>query len=146
MGTKTTVSKKLISSSLEGNAMVFVDSVATLTTDVDAADVIQPVRVAAGTEVHRVTTKVSNALAASALTAKIGFTPVDGSAAPSGADTAIKADGAWGIVTTPVVFDIFPPYRVEKDSWLNIVVGTAATTPAAGTVYAKVEGEGLGVK
>lgn len=146
MGTKTTISRKLILSSLVATATVCADSVAVGTSDLDAADVIQPVKVAAGTEVHRVTTKVSGALAASALTAKIGFTPCDGSAAPAGADVAVKADGAWGIVTTPIVIDIFPPYRVEKDSWLNIVVGTAATTPAPGTVYAKVEGEGLGVK
>ena len=146
MGTKTTSSRKLVASTLEGNAMIFSDSVATVTGDVAAASVIQPVKVSAGTEVHRVVTRVPTALAASALAVKIGFTPADGSAAPVGADTAVSAAVAWGIATTAVTFEIFPPYRVEKDSFLNIVVTTAAVTPAAGTVHAKVEGEGLGVK
>lgn len=150
MGTKTTSSKNLLASSIEANSMVFADSVAIAATgDVDLADVIQPVRVSGGTDVHRVVIKCSAALAASALAAKIGFTPVDGSTpavtSPT-ADVAVSAAAAFGLNTNNVTFEVFPPYRVEKDSYLNIVVTTAGVTPAAGTVYAKVEGEGIGMK
>ena len=62
MGTKTTSSKNLLPSSIEANSMVFADSVAIAATgDVDLADIIQPVRVAGGTDVHRVVIKCSAA-------------------------------------------------------------------------------------
>ncbi|MDE1545937.1 hypothetical protein PTW32_10945 [Dechloromonas agitata] len=147
MGTKTTSNRKNVVSGLVGNAAVFHDSVAVATTDVNGiGDVIQPVKVAAGTEVHRVVIKNTDLDSATSLQAKIGFTPADGSAAPSGADTAVAAAGAWGQSAATTTYEIFPPYRVEKDSFLNIVLTAAAGTPAAGTVYAKVEGEALGVK
>lgn len=148
MGTKTTSSKKLTPSSLYSTAVIFNDGVAVAAGDVEAADVIQPVLVPAGTEVHRVVIKNTDldSNGAPALTAKIGFTPADGSAAPAGADTAVATNGAWGQSAATTTYEIFPPYRVEKDSYLNIVVGTGAATGAAGTVYAKVEGEGLGIK
>lgn len=149
MGTKTTSNRKNVVSGLVGNAAVFHDSVAVATTDVNGiGDVIQPVKVAAGTEVHRVVIKNTDLDGGTTptLAAKIGFTPADGSAAPSGADTAVAAAGAWAQSAATTTYEIFPPYRVEKDSFLNIVLTAAATTPAAGTVNAKVEGEALGVK
>lgn len=149
MGTVTSTKKAPIYSNDEGNASVFVDSVAVTNADIDAADIIKLVKVAAGTDVHRVVVKTTelDTNVGPTLTAKIGFTPIDGSAAPSGADTAIAADGAWGQNAETVTHEIFPPYRVEKDSWLTIVIGTGANTEAAtGTVSAKVEGEALGVK
>ncbi len=149
MGTVTSTTKKNRFSAEYGNGSVFVDSVAVTNADIDAADVIRPVLVPAGTEVHRVITKTTelDSNGAPSLTAKIGFTPADGSAAPSGADTAVSADAAWGQNAETKTFEIFPPYRVEKDSWLAIVIGTGAATEAAtGTVSAKVEGEILGVK
>ncbi|MEN6540821.1 MAG: hypothetical protein ABFC67_14535 [Mizugakiibacter sp.] len=146
MGTKTTSSKKQIQSSGVGNSVVFHDQVAVAAADVGAADVIQPVIVAAGTYVHKVRTKTTDldSNVTPTLTAKIGFTPVDGSAAPSGADTAVSADAAWGQAAEVKSFDVIPPYLVEKDSYLNIVVGTGSATAAAGTVSAVVEGEGVG--
>lgn len=148
MGTKTTTSKKSVQGSVRPNACVFADSVAIVAGDVDLADVIQPVFVPGGTDVHRVTIKNTDldSNGAPALAAKIGFTPADGSTAASGADTAVASAASWGQSAATTAYEIFPPYRVEVDSWLNIVVTTAAATGAAGTVYAKVEGEGLGIK
>ena len=148
MSTKTTSSKKSAVASLYANAVVFADSVATVAGDVDLADIIQPVKVAGGTAVHRVVIKNTDldSNGVPLLAAKIGFTPVDGSSAPSGADTAVASAASWGQSAATTTYEIFPPYVVAKDSYLNIVVTTAAATGAAGTVYAKVEGEGLGVK
>lgn len=147
MGTKTTTSKKPVASVPTG--VVCHDSVAVLTADIDAADIIQPVKVPAGTYVHRVrtkTTELDTHATVPTLTAKIGFTPSDGSAAPSGADTAVAAAAAWGQNAEVKEYDVIPPYLVEKDSWLNIVIGTGAATAAAtGTVYAAVEGQNHGV-
>jgi hypothetical protein len=147
MTTKTTPNRKAVVSGLLANAAIFNNSVAVATTDIDTiGDIIQPVKVAAGTEVHRVVVKVTDMDSATSLQAKIGFTPADGSAAPSGADVAVAAAGAWAQSAATTTYEIFPPYRVEKDSYLNIVVTAAAGTAVAGTVYAKVEGEALGVK
>lgn len=146
MGTKTTTSKKPVAS-VPTSAM-FHDSVAVTNADFDAADVIQSVKVPAGTYVHRVRTKTTelDTSATPTLTAKIGFTPCDGSAAASGADTAVAADAAWGQNAEVKEYDVIPPYLVEKDSWLNIVIGTGAATEAAtGTVYGAVEGQCHGV-
>lgn len=149
MGTVTSTNRNPAFAHDCGNNSVFIDSVGVTNADIDAADIVKLVRVAGGTDVHRVVIKTteldSNALPA--LTAKVGFTPLDGSSAPSGADTAVKADGAFGQNAETVTYEIFPPYRVEKDSWLTIVFGTGAATEAAtGTISAKVEGEALGVK
>lgn len=148
MTTKTSSNVNPIYSNDEGNASVFVDSVAVATTDLDSGDIVKLVKVAAGSNVHRVTVKNTDldANVSPALTAKIGFSPIDGSAAPSGADTAVTADGAWGQSAATTTYEIFPPYRVEKDSWLTIVIGTVAATQASGTISAKVEAEALGVK
>lgn len=146
MGTKTTTSKKATPS--VANGAVFHDAVAVTNADIDAADVIRPVKVAAGTYVHKVRTKTTelDTNVSPSLTAKIGFTPCDGSAAPSGADVAVAADAAWGQNAEVKSFDVIPPYLVEKDSWLNIVIGTGAATEAAtGTVSAVVEGTCHGV-
>lgn len=149
MGTVTSTNRNTMYASDGGNQSVFTDSVAVTNADIDAADIIKLCRVAAGTDVHRVITKTTelDSNGAPSLTAKIGFTPIDGSTAVSGADTAISADAAWGQNAETLTFNIFPPYRVEVDSWLTIVIGTGAATEAAtGTVYAKVEGEALGVQ
>lgn len=149
MGTKTSTSKKAVHSMGYGNAVVFHDQVAVTNADIDAADVIQPVKVPAGTAVHKVRVKTTelDTNGVPSLTAKIGFTPCDGSAAASGADTAVSADAAWGQNAEVKEFDVIPPYVVEVDSWLNIVIGTGAATEAAtGTVYAVVEGDARGVK
>lgn len=148
MGTVTSTKKGAFAASY-GNNAVFHDQKAVTNADIDAADIIKLVPVAAGTDVHRVVIKTTelDTHGTPTLTAKIGFTPIDGSDAVSGADVAVAADAAWGNNAETVTHEIFPPYRVEVDSWLTIVIGTGAATEAAtGTVSAKVEGEALGVK
>lgn len=130
-----------------GNASVFADQ-SSVTAALIAADIINPVKIPAGTRVSRVVVKNTDmdTNGTPALTAKIGFAAADGSAMPSGADTAVSADAAFGQAAATTTYEIFPPYVVEKDAFLSIVVGTGAATGAAGTVYAKVEGETLGAK
>lgn len=148
MGTKTSTTKKANFSAEYGNNSVFHDALSLATGDIDAADVIKLCRVPGGTDVHRVVVKNTDldGNVSPTLTAKIGFTPADGSSAPSGADTAVAADGAFGQAAATTTYEIFPPYRVEKDSYLTLVIGTGAATAASGTVSAKVEGEIVGVK
>ena len=107
------------------------------------ADVVRPCRIAAGTKVHRVVIKNTDLDDGAALAAKIGYLPEDGSA---GDDDAFAAAAAWGQSAATTTIEIFPPILVEKDSYLSITVSTAAGTGAAGTVYAKVEGEAIGAK
>lgn len=148
MGTKISSNRNPLYANDEGNASVFVDSVAVATTDIDSADIIKLCPVSGGTVVDRVVVKNTDldSNGTPTLQAKIGFTPMDGSAAPSGADTAVAAAGAWGQSAATTTYEIFPPYRVEKDSYLTIVITNVAATAAAGTVYAKVEGEATGKK
>jgi hypothetical protein len=118
---------------------------ASVSTAIANADEVRPVFVPAGTEVHRVVIKNTDldSNGSPALQAKIGFTPADGSAA-AGADTAVAAAAAWGQAAATTTYDLFPPYQVDVDSWLNIVVTTGPGTGATGTVYANVEGVSLG--
>lgn len=148
MSTKTTSSKKAVFSAEYGNAVKYSDSSVLATTDIDAADIINLVYVPAGTVVDRVRTKTTDldSGATPTLAAKIGFTPVDGSAAVAGADTAVSAAAAWGQAAGVLSFDVIPPYAVEVDSYLSIVISTGAATAAAGTAYAVVEGESVGIK
>lgn len=121
-----------------------------IATDVANADVMNLAMVPAGTLVDRVVIKVPALDSSTVLTAKIGFAPSDGSAAPSdmaSADVAVAASGAWAQAAATTTYEIFPPYKVTVDSYLQ-VVATHATTGSSGggTVYGKVEGEGLGAK
>lgn len=113
------------------------------------SDKVRPCRVAAGTIVDRVVIKNADldTNVSPTLACKIGFAPIDGSAAPSGADEAVAAAGATilqGAATT--TYEIFPPYKVENDSYLEIVPTADPATGATGTVYGKVEGEAIGAK
>lgn len=148
MSTKTTTSKKAVFSAEYGNAVKYSDSVALGTADIDAADIIQLVYVPAGTAVDRVRIKTDDldSGATPTLAAKIGFTPVDGSAPVSGADTAVSAAAAWGQAAGVLSYDVIPPYKVEVDSYLSVVITTGAATAAAGNAHAVVDGDSIGVK
>lgn len=148
MGTKTSTTKKANFSAEYGNNSIFHDTLSLDTGDINGADIAKLCKIPAGTDVHRVVIKSTDmdTNGTPTLTAKIGFSPVDGSAAPSGADTAVAATAAFGQSAATTTYEIFPPYRVEKDSYLTLVIDTGAATAAAGTVSAKVEGEIVGVK
>lgn len=148
MGTHNSGNTKPVHAAEYGNAVKFHDQITTVAGDAAAASIICLVKVAAGTEVDRVVVKNTDldTNGTPAMTAKIGFAPIDGSAAVAGADTAIAADGVFGQAAATTTYEIFPPYLVEVDSWLSIVVGTASATAAAGTISAKVEGIAKGVR
>jgi hypothetical protein len=92
------------------------------------------------------------ALAASAMTAKIGWAPVSGSAnvvmngvstAPN--DAQFKATAAFGTSATGFRC-LFIPVTFEEDVLLRITIVASGVTPAAGTVYAIMGGNQVGVK
>lgn len=148
MGTKISTTNKPVHSAEYGNSARFVDTVDVLTTDIALNSIVQLCKVPAGTAVDRVVVKNTDmdTNVAPAMQAKIGFAAVDGSAMPAGADAAVSADGVFGRAAATTTIEIFPPYKVEKDSWLTLVVTAAPATAANGTIQAKVEGELLGVK
>lgn len=148
MGTSITANTlKHVHSAEYGNRTVYTDEYSVLTTDLQAADVVKLCRIPAGTLVDRVVVKNTDldSNATPTLTAKLGFSPTDGSAAPTADVTAIAANAAWGQAAATTTYEIFPPYEVAKDSYVTIIVGTGAATAATGTLNVKVEGEGLGV-
>jgi hypothetical protein len=151
MSTKITTSKGATYSADGGNGSIFVDTMTGLdSTHVDSGDVLQLCRVPGGTLVHRVVIKTPDLDTAldsvATLTAEIGFTAIkSGSTLDS---NCVQADGSFGRSSSASSIEVFPPYRVEEDAYLTITFGTAAATKTGGdgTVYAKVEGEALGVK
>ena len=122
-----------------GNASVVFGSV-TVSAALTTADKVRGARVAGGTLVHRVTFKTG--VLGAALKAKIGFKPINGTA-KTGDEEAVAIDGAFGQTAGVKVIDIFPPFLVEQDAYLEIMPTAAGT--AAGVVEVKVEGEAVGV-
>lgn len=115
-----------------------------ITANLAISDKVRPCRVPAGTLVDRVVVKVPDLDSGTTLQAKIGFAPIDGSAQVSGDDTAVAAAGAWAQAAATTTYEIFPPFLVLKDSFLEIAVTAAGI--GTGTVYGKVEGEAIGVR
>ncbi len=139
------VNNSLSSTGDGGNACVYADSVSVSAAPA-LADKIRPCLVAGGTKVSRVVIKVTDMDTGGtpALAAKIGFAPADGSS--GGDDDVVASAAAFGQSAGTVTYEIFPPYLVGEDSYLEAVVTTAPATGATGTVYGKVEGEAIGVK
>ncbi len=146
------ISDPLKSTGDNGNNMVYYGS-ATIAANLATTDKVRPVRVAAGTKVHRVVVKNADLDSGANLAVNIGFAHMDGSAATANetADATARsltpativaaAATTWqGAATT--TYEIFPPFLVEVDSYLQCVptVGGVGT----GTVYGKVEGEAIG--
>lgn len=145
MGTITNpanITDPLQSSGDDGNSNVYYGS-AVVGANIANTDKIRLCRVAAGTKVHRVVIKNPDLDSGTTLTFKAGFQAIDGSAQASGDDTVVAAAGAttWQAAAT-TTYEIFPPFLVTKDSYLEVVAGAAGV--GTGTVYAKVEGEAIG--
>lgn len=124
-----------------GNAMVFFGS-ATVSANLTTSDKVRLCRVAAGTRVTKVVIKNADLDSGTALAVNIGFAPIDGSSQVSGDSTAVaSAATTWqGAATT--TYEIFPPFLVKKDSYLEAVPTVGGT--GTGVVYARVEGEAVG--
>lgn len=136
-----------------GNRSVHVDKAVTTTTvKLEISDKINLCKIPNGTLVDRVVVNNPDLDTGSTLQFKLGFAPSDGSAAPSSMvspDVAVAADGAttWQAAAT-TTYEIFPPYRLDTECYLQAVVSAAATGVQAGalSIHAKVEGEPLGQK
>ena len=144
MATYTTSSTVPMHSSSAGNAAVYVDSVAT-TAALSSTDILNVVRVPAGALVHRVVVKAPDLDTGTTLQAKLGFAYVDGTAVPSGYDTAVATAAAWAQSAATTTYELFPPVKLERDAFLQIVA-TANGAVNTGTVSGKVECEPLGVR
>lgn len=135
------ISDPLQSSGDGGNRSVHTGSAA-VAANLTTADKVRPCRVAGGTKVDRVVIKNPDLDSGATLAVNIGFANIDGSSGPSATAVAAAATTWQGAATT--TYELFPPVLLEKDAYLEIVptVGGVGT----GTVYAKVEGEAIGVK
>lgn len=150
MATYTITNTKSLVSSALANRVVQSDSVA-VGTALATNDVVNLCRIPAGTAVDRVVIKNPDLDTGTALVFKLGFATIDGSTptgvnAMSSPDAAVAAAGqtTWQAAAT-TTYEIFPPYLVTVDCYLQAVVGTGGSTNT-GTIYAKVEGEGYGVR
>lgn len=148
------VSDPLKSTGNGGNACVYHGSAATLAA-LATTDKVRPCRIPAGTKIHRVVVKNPDLDSGANLAVNIGVTHIDGSAATTGeaadltarsltqATLVAAAATTWQAAAT-TTYEIFPPFLVEVDSYLQCVPTVAGATNT-GTIYAKVEGEAVGV-
>lgn len=94
----------------------------------------------------------NTALAASSMTASVGWAPVQGSGnvIMNGVSTApstnqFQATGAFG--TSQAGFECdFIPVTFEEDVLIRITIVASGVTPAAGTVYCTMGGNQVGVR
>lgn len=130
----------------EGNAVIY-DGTANPTAGA-SGDIIRPTKIPAGTRVTgvRIVNDDLDSNAGPTIAAKVGYSYVDGSAAPAGADTAFAAAGDT-VLQSPGNKELrFYPITIEKDAFLEIVLTAAAATFAAGKVCGIVSGASLGAK
>lgn len=102
-------------------------------------DVLRFMRIPAGTRLCEISVRVATAFGAAAPTSWV-LTPVDGSSA-----TTLVAAGDTVLNTINKKDLSFEPLTVEKDSFLDAVVGTV-TTGAAGVATATALGVAEGAK
>jgi hypothetical protein len=135
-----------------GNRCVYINQ-ASVSAALAIDDKVRPVLIPAGTKVDRLVIKHTADMdthTTATLEASIGFEHADGSSGAS--DVAVAAAGANGLTAacspaSGIVYNLFPPVILEKDSYLVITCTTAAAAmSAASIVHAKVLGECLGVK
>lgn len=135
------ISDTLKSSGDCGNRMVFTGS-AVVGANLTTSDKVRPCRIAGGTLVDRVVIKNPDLDSGTALAVNIGFSNIDGTSGPSATAVASAATTWQGAATT--TYELFPPVLLAQDAYLEVVPTVGGT--GTGTVYAKVEGEAIGVK
>jgi len=125
----------------DGNRVVFTDD-AVIAANLATTDVVNMVKIPAGTLVDQVTIKNDDLDSGANLAVNIGFANYDGSAGPSA--TAVAAAATTWQAAATTTYDLLPPVLLIKDAYLQAVptVGGAGT----GTVYARVLGEALGAQ
>jgi len=113
-----------------------------------SADIYRPLRIPAGTRPFRVTFRNGDldTNGTPTIACKVGYSYVDGSAAPAGADTAFAAAGQTFLQVATAVGGgtqfMVKPFSVAKEAYLDIVLTTVAATFASAEVAAVVECEG----
>ena len=120
----------------------------TLAANPTAADAIRLCKIPPGFQAYRLTIKNADldSNGTPTLVISAGYRPVDGSA---GVDNAFIAAGSTILQAASGVGGnsfFVKPVAIEKESYLVLVVGTAAATFAAGEITAVLEGIGVGVK
>lgn len=132
-----------------GNAYEEVDSVTP--TGGAAADIYRFGPFPAGLQVGDIAIKNADldSNGAPTLAIKGGYSFVDGSAAPAGADQAFIATGSAILQSaSPVGGNRFlvKPVEIQKDWFLDLVVTNVAATFASGEITAFVRGKAVGAK
>ncbi|MEO6147527.1 MAG: hypothetical protein ABIT70_10900 [Sulfuriferula sp.] len=131
----------------DASAVTFTGAV-TPATSPATTDVLQFMKVPAGTEINTVILQNTGDIDTNGvptLAVNVGYAYVDGSAAPSGANTAFAA--ASLVLQAPGRTALnFAPFRVEKDIIIQVVPTTVAATFASAKIAAIVHGIAYGCK
>jgi hypothetical protein len=112
------------------------------------ADIYRPLRLPAGCRPFMVTFRNGDldTNVTPTIVCKVGYSYVDGTAAPSGADTAFAAAGQTFLQSATAVGGgtqfMVKPFAVAKEAYLELVLGTGSATFASAEVAAVVEAEG----
>ena len=124
-----------------GNRTVHQDS-AVIAANLATTDKVRLCKIPAGTRADRVVINNPDLDSGANLAMNIGFAHIDGSSGAS-ATAVASAATTWQAAAT-TTYELFPPITLERDSYLEAVPTVAGV--GTGTVYGKVEGEGLGAK
>lgn len=110
------------------------------------ADVYRPVRIPAGMLVtHLDIVNDDLDTGGTAMSAKIGYEPVNAADGPTASDAYFSATATFLTAAGRKVC-VFQPIKFEKDVFITLTLTVAATTFAAGAVTAIATGQAEGIK
>lgn len=118
----------------QGEAVIY-DGKISMSAAAADADVLRFCRIPAGTRLTDVNVNVSTKLSSSTVPSSMRLTPCDGSSA-----TTLVSAGDTVFATVQKKSMAFDPVTVEKDSFLEFLLGTVAATAAAGVVSVAAHG------
>jgi hypothetical protein len=117
-----------------------------------SGDIYRTLKMPAGFKPHLVRIKNADldSNGSPTIACKVGYSYVDGSSAPSGADTAFAAAGQTFLQSATAAGAgtqfFVKPFELAKDAYLDIVLTANAATFASGEITVCVVGEGVGAK
>jgi len=132
---------------VDGRGIFLQDSIA-LAANPGVGDVINLVRIPAGTEVHHVTIQADkvDTNGAPAIVFRAGYAPCDSTSSLAPNSTFFAPAGQTALQSGSRISCAFKPLKFEEDVYLTLTVNTAAATFAAGEVYGLVSGSAIGPK
>lgn len=132
---------------VDGSGMFLQDSI-TLAANPTAGDVINLVRIPAGTEVHHVTIRPDDldTNGSPTIVFRAGYAPCDSTSALTAVDNYFAAAGQTGAQSGTALACNFKPKKFEEDVYLTVTINTASATFAAGDIVGLVSGAGIGPK